>query len=289
MINIRRSNERGGGDFGWLNTRHTFSFDQYHDPRFMGFRSLRVINEDRVAPGEGFPTHPHRDMEIITYILHGALEHKDSLGTGSVIRPGDGQRMSAGRGIRHSEMNPSPTEAAHLLQIWIMPDRAGHEPSYEQKAFPDEEKRGKLRLIAGPDGKDGSVTIHQDARLYVTLLSPGQEVTHALAKGRHAWLQVAKGAVELNGKPLKQGDGAAVATSRSWSSKALKTPKSCCSTWRNPTDCKDVASYVSTSSFVIEWCTEVSPWQRRRSRLPRIPPASQRLQPSSSLLRPISV
>ena len=170
MINIRRSNERGGGDYGWLNTRHTFSFDQYHDPRFMGFRSLRVINEDRVAPGEGFPTHPHRDMEIITYILEGALEHKDSLGTGSVIRPGDGQRMSAGRGIRHSEMNSSPTEAAHLLQIWIMPDRSGHEPSYEQKAFPDEEKRGKLRQIAGPDGKDGSVTIHQDARLYVTLL-----------------------------------------------------------------------------------------------------------------------
>jgi redox-sensitive bicupin YhaK (pirin superfamily) len=210
MINIRRSNERGGGDYGWLNTRHTFSFDQYHDPRFMGFRSLRVINEDRVAPGEGFPTHPHRDMEIITYILEGALEHKDSLGTGSVIRPGDGQRMSAGRGIRHSEMNPSPTEEAHLLQIWIMPDRAGHEPSYEQKAFPDEEKRGKLRLIAGTDGKDGSVTIHQDARLYVTLLSPGQEVIHSLANGRHVWLQVAKGAVELNGKPLKQGDGAAV-------------------------------------------------------------------------------
>jgi quercetin 2,3-dioxygenase len=210
MINIRPNNERGGGDYGWLNTRHTFSFDQYHDPRFMGFRSLRVINEDRVSPGEGFPTHPHRDMEIITYILEGALEHKDSLGTGSVIRPGDGQRMSAGRGIRHSERNPSPTEPAHLLQIWIMPDRAGHEPSYEQKAFPDEEKLGNLRLIAGPDGKDGSVTIHQDARLYVTLLSPGQEVAHVLAKGRYAWLQVAKGAVELNGKPLKQGDGAAV-------------------------------------------------------------------------------
>ena len=210
MINIRRSNERGGGDHGWLNTRHTFSFDQYYDPRFMGFRSLRVINEDRVAPGGGFPTHPHRDMEIITYVLEGALEHKDSLGTGSVIRPGDGQRMSAGRGIRHSEMNSSPSEEVHLLQIWIMPDRSGHEPSYEQKAFPNEEKRGKLRLIASPDGKDGSVTIHQDAKLYVSLLAPGQQVQHELGNGRSAWLQVAKGAVELNGKLLNQGDGAAV-------------------------------------------------------------------------------
>jgi len=210
MINIRRSNERGGGDYGWLNTRHSFSFDQYYDPRFMGFHSLRVINEDRVAPGSGFPTHPHRDMEIITYILEGALEHKDSLGTGSVIRPGDGQRMSAGRGIRHSEMNPSMSEAVHLLQIWIMPDRSGHEPSYEQKAFRNEEKRGKLRLIASPDGKDGSVIIHQDAKLYVSLLSPGQEVRHELSNGRSAWLQVAKGAVELNGNLLSQGDGAAV-------------------------------------------------------------------------------
>jgi len=220
MINIRRSNERGGGDYSWLNTRHTFSFDQYHDPRFMGFRSLRVINEDRVAPGEGFPTHPHRDMEIITYVLEGALEHKDSLGTGSVIRPGDGQRMSAGKGIRHSEMNASKTEPVHLLQIWIMPDRQGHEPSYEQKAFPELEKRGRLRLIASPDGKDGSVTIHQDARLYVALLSPGQEVTHELARGRYAWLQVAKGAVELNGKPLAQGDGAAVSDERKLTLKA---------------------------------------------------------------------
>jgi quercetin 2,3-dioxygenase len=210
MINIRRSEERGGGDHGWLNTKHTFSFDQYHDPKWMGFRSLRVINEDHVAPAVGFPTHPHRDMEIITYLLSGEIEHKDSLGTGSIIRPGDGQRMSAGRGIRHSEMNPSPKDPAHLLQIWIMPDKSGHEPSYEQKAFPEEEKRGKLRLIASPDGKDGSVTIHQDAKLYVSLLSPGQEVTHELGKGRFAWLQVAKGAVELNGKKLLQGDGAAI-------------------------------------------------------------------------------
>ena len=209
MINIRRSNERGGGNYGWLNTQHTFSFDQYYDPRFMGFRSLRVINEDVVAPGEGFPTHPHRDMEIITYVLEGALEHRDSLGTGSVIRPGDGQRMSAGTGIRHSEMNASAHEPVHLLQIWIMPDKSGHKPSYEQKAFPNEEKQGKFRLIAGPDGKDGSVTIHQDAKLYVTLLKPGEEVTHKLADGRHAYVQVAKGAVELNGQLLNQGDGAA--------------------------------------------------------------------------------
>lgn len=210
MISVRHSNERGGGDYGWLNTRHTFSFDQYYDPRFMGFRSLRVINEDVVAPSGGFPTHPHRDMEIITYVLEGALEHKDSLGTGSVIRPGDGQRMSAGRGIRHSEANPSKADRVHLLQIWITPDRQGYEPSYEQKTFAEEEKRGRLRLIASPDGKDGSVTIHQDARLYVALLSVDQSVSHELAKGRFAWLQVAKGAVELNGKLLHQGDGAAI-------------------------------------------------------------------------------
>jgi quercetin 2,3-dioxygenase len=210
MITIRPSEERGGGDYGWLNTHHTFSFNTYHDPKFMGFRSLRVINEDYVAPGQGFPTHPHRDMEIITYILEGAIEHKDSLGTGSVIRPGDGQRMSAGSGIRHSEANPSKTEGAHFLQIWILPDRQGIRPSYEQKAFPTEEKRGKLRLIASPTGNDGSVTIHQDAKLYVTLLGPGETVTHHIEPDRHAWIQIAKGSVELNGKPLKQGDGAAV-------------------------------------------------------------------------------
>lgn len=222
MINIRRSEERGGGNHGWLNTRHTFSFDSYHDPRFMGFRSLRVINEDWVQAGEGFPMHPHRDMEIITYVLEGALEHKDSLGTGSVIRPGDGQRMSAGSGIRHSEANPSKTEPVHLLQIWITPERRGLEPSYEQKAFPPEEKRGKLRLIAAPDGKDGSVTIHQDAKLYVSLLEPGQEVKHELGKGRYAWLQVAKGAVELNGAPLNQGDGAAVSDEQNLTIKGAK-------------------------------------------------------------------
>jgi len=210
MINIRHSEERGGGDYGWLNTRHTFSFNTYHDPKFMGFRSLRVINEDYVAPGQGFPTHPHRDMEIITYVLDGALEHKDSLGTGSVIRPGDGQRMSAGSGIRHSEANPSTTGDAHFLQIWILPDQQGIKPSYEQKAFPTEEKRGKLRLIASPDGEGGSVTIHQDSKLYVTLLAPGETVTHQMEPHRHAWIQIAKGSIELNGEVLKQGDGAAV-------------------------------------------------------------------------------
>jgi hypothetical protein len=210
MISIRRSEERGAGDLGWLNSHFTFSFDQYYDPRFMGFRSLRVINEDEVQPGQGFPMHPHRDMEIITYVLEGALEHKDSLGTGAVIRPGDGQRMSAGRGIRHSEFNPSKTDPVHLLQIWITPDRPGHEPGYEQKAFPEDEKKGRLRLIASPDGKDGSVTIHQDAKLYVSLLAPGQEVKHDLALDRSAWLQVAKGEVELNGKKLDRGDGAAI-------------------------------------------------------------------------------
>jgi redox-sensitive bicupin YhaK (pirin superfamily) len=219
MMTIRRSNERGGGNFGWLDTKHTFSFDQYYDSNFMGFRSLRVINEDRVQGGHGFPMHPHRDMEIITYLLEGALEHKDSMGNGSIIRPGDGQRMSAGTGVRHSEANPSLTEEAHLLQIWILPDRKGHTPGYEQKQFPEAEKQGKLRLIASANGQDGSVTIHQDARLYATLLKPGQEVKHELANGRYAWLQVAKGAVELNGQKLNQGDGAAVSEEKQLSIK----------------------------------------------------------------------
>jgi len=210
MITLRRSNERGGGDYGWLNTKHTFSFSDYWDPRWMGFRSLRVMNEDYVAPASGFPTHPHNDMEIITYVLEGQLEHKDSLGTGSVIRPGDGQRMTAGRGIRHSEYNPSKSERVHLYQIWILPEKKGLEPSYEQKSFPTEEKQGKLRLIASPDAKDGSVKINQDARLFVTLLKPGEEVAHTLANGRHGWLQVAKGGIELNGQNLELGDGAAI-------------------------------------------------------------------------------
>lgn len=210
MITVRRGEERGGGNHGWLNTRHTFSFSDYWDPRWMGFRSLRVINEDRVAPASGFGTHPHSDMEIITYVLEGQLEHKDSLGTGSVILPGDGQRMSAGRGIRHSEFNPSKTEPVHFYQIWILPGENGLEPSYEQKTFPQDEKQGKLRLIASPDAKDGSVKINQDARLYVTLLKTGEEVEHTFGENRHGWLQVAKGSVEVKGKFLTAGDGAAI-------------------------------------------------------------------------------
>ena len=210
MITVRKASERGHFDFGWLDTHHTFSFGDYYDPRFMGFRSLRVINEDFVHPSRGFPTHPHRDMEIITYILAGALAHKDSMGNGSVIRPGDVQRMSAGTGVRHSEANPSNAESVHLLQIWIMPAEYNIAPGYEQKFFAEEEKRGRLRLVASPDGRDGSVTIHQDASVYAAVLDAGQEVSHELAAGRGAWLQVARGAVELNGQALSQGDGAAV-------------------------------------------------------------------------------
>ena len=214
MITIRPSAERGGGDHGWLNTKHTFSFSDYWDPKWMGFRALRVINEDRVAPNFGFPTHPHRDMEIITYVLAGKLEHKDSLGTGSVILPGDGQRMTAGSGIRHSEFNPSTSDPVHFLQIWIQPEKAALPPSYEQKSFLQAEKQGQLRLIASRDASDGSVKINQDARLYVSLLKPGEEVQHDLDDGRHAWLQIARGAVELNGRKLSQGDGAAISNEK---------------------------------------------------------------------------
>ncbi len=210
MITIRKSEDRGHFDLGWLNTYHTFSFDQYWDPAHMHFRSLRVINEDRVAPGQGFPTHSHRDMEIVTYILSGALEHRDSMGNGSVIRPGDAQRMTAGSGVAHSEFNPSQGEAVHLLQIWILPNARGLPPSYEEKAFTEAERRGGLRLIASEDGRGGSVTIHQDARVYATLLDAGQLVTHAVDPNRYAWLQVARGTIRLNEMELKQGDGAAV-------------------------------------------------------------------------------
>ena len=222
MIQIRPGQERGGGNHGWLKTQHTFSFGEYWDPKWMGFRSLRVINEDWVAPETGFPTHPHRDMEIITYVLEGKLEHKDSLGTGSVILPGDGQRMTAGSGIRHSEFNPSTTDAVHLLQIWIQPEKAALSPSYEQKSFPEGDKCGKLRLIASRDASDGSVKINQDARLYVSLLKPGEEVAHEFAAGRHGWLQVARGEVALNGKMLTQGDGAAISNEKNVSIKGVK-------------------------------------------------------------------
>jgi redox-sensitive bicupin YhaK (pirin superfamily) len=210
MITIRRSEERGHFQHGWLDTYHTFSFDQYRDPEFTNFRSLRVINEDHVAPAQGFGMHPHRDMEIITYVLDGALKHKDSMGNASIIKPGDGQRMSAGTGVLHSEFNPSTGEPVHLLQIWIMPEKKGITPSYEQKEFPSAEKRGKWRVIASNTGEQGSVTINQDVKLYVAELLEAEQVTHTLATGRHAWVQVAKGAIELNGSKLRQGDGAAI-------------------------------------------------------------------------------
>ncbi len=210
MIQIRRAADRGHFDHGWLNTFHTFSFADYHDPAHMGFRSLRVINEDRVQPGQGFGTHGHRDMEIITCVLEGALEHKDSLGSGSIIKPGELQRMSAGTGIRHSEFNPSRTEWVHLYQIWLRPNRRGVTPSYEQRSFSEAEKRGRFRLVASPDGKDGSLTIHQDARLYLAALSSGQDVSLRIGSGRAAWLQILRGEVESFGTNLSAGDGVAI-------------------------------------------------------------------------------
>ncbi len=209
-IRVRRAGERGHAQYDWLDTWHTFSFDTYYDPAHMGFSALRVINEDRVQPGQGFGMHGHRDMEIITYVLEGALEHRDSLGTGSVLRPGEFQRMSAGTGIRHSEFNPSPTEPVHLYQIWLLPSEKGLWPSYEQKAFPEEERRGRLRLVASPDAQDGSLLIHQDARVYLSTLDAHQEVEHELQPGRHAWLQVLRGSVDLDGYTLGTSDGAAV-------------------------------------------------------------------------------
>jgi quercetin 2,3-dioxygenase len=210
MITLRPADERGQADYGWLHTRYTFSFADYYDPKHVHYRSLRVINEDHVEPGHGFGTHPHRDMEIITYVLEGALAHKDSMGTGSTIRPGEVQRMSAGTGVLHSEFNHSPSEQVHLLQIWILPERKGIEPGYEQKEFARESKLNRLRLVAAPGGEEGSVTIHQDARLYGSILEAGKSVRHELTKGRYAWLQVVRGEVSLNGTTLKTGDGAAV-------------------------------------------------------------------------------
>ncbi|WP_448207064.1 pirin family protein [Azospirillum sp. sgz302134] len=210
MITVRHRDERGAVNMGWLNSKHSFSFGHYHDPAHMGFRALRVINDDRVIPGAGFPTHGHANMEIVSYVLDGALEHKDTLGTSSVIRPGEVQRMSAGTGIRHSEYNASKAEPVHFLQIWILPEREGIAPGYEQTAFPTEEKQGRLRLVGSRDGRQGSVTIHQDVDLYATLLGDGDTVTHELRPGRHAWVQVARGQARLNGVVLKEGDGAAV-------------------------------------------------------------------------------
>jgi len=210
MITVRHAAERGTANLGWLDSRHTFSFGQYYDPNHMGFGPLRVINEDRVRPGAGFETHGHRDMEIISYVLEGALEHKDSIGNGSVIRPGDMQVMSAGTGIRHSEFNPSKSEPVHFLQIWVLPDRQGLAPRYDQKTFPETEKRGRLRLIGSPDGRDGSIVIHQDTDIYDALLSSGDAVTNNLKPGHKSWVQVVRGAVEVNGKAADAGDGVAV-------------------------------------------------------------------------------
>jgi hypothetical protein len=210
MITIRPANERGHADYGWLNTYHTFSFADYYDPKHVHFRALRVINDDRVGPGGGFGTHPHNDMEIVTYVLDGALAHKDSMGTGSTIVPGEVQRMSAGTGVLHSEFNHSKNDAVRLLQIWIVPEKNGLNPSYEQKFFADEEKLNRWRVIASRDARDGSVKIHQDASIHAALLESGKSATYKLGKDRYAWLQVAKGSVTLNGRTLNEGDGAAV-------------------------------------------------------------------------------
>jgi redox-sensitive bicupin YhaK (pirin superfamily) len=206
MLEVRKAGERGHADHGWLRSFHSFSFADYYDPRHTGFGPLVVINEDRVAPGKGFGTHGHRDMEIVSYVLEGALEHKDSLGNGSVIRPGDVQRMSAGTGVRHSEFNPSPREPVHFLQIWIEPDAVGIPPGYEEKHFDAASKRGRLRLVASPDGRDGSVKVHQDAHLYAALLDGAERVAHALAPGRRSYVHVARGAVTANGNRLAAGD-----------------------------------------------------------------------------------
>ncbi|WP_036481627.1 pirin family protein [Myxosarcina sp. GI1] len=210
MITVRPAQERGNANFGWLDSRHTFSFGNYYDRNHMGFASLRVINEDLIQPGMGFGTHSHRDMEIITYVLAGELAHKDSIGNGSVIRPGDVQRMSAGTGIAHSEFNASSTDLVHLLQIWILPDRSGIKPSYEQKHFSLAERQGKLRLVASPDGRDNSVTIHQDANLYVASLNESDRLDYITDNNRSLWLQIARGAVEIDGKVFQAGDGAAI-------------------------------------------------------------------------------
>ena len=223
MINLRKSHDRGHANHGWLDSYHTFSFGDYYDPKEMGFGALRVINEDWVAPKGGFPTHPHRDMEIVTYILEGALGHKDSMGNGSVIRVGDVQRMTAGTGITHSEANASEREAVHLLQIWIEPDTAGLTPSYEQTHFPVEEKQGRFRLIASRDGREGSVTIHQDTAVYAAVLNADQALSYTLAAPRRAYLHLARGRIALNGYPLEAGDGAKINGPETLALSALET------------------------------------------------------------------
>ncbi|TAL52178.1 pirin family protein [Pandoraea sp.] len=214
MLEIRKANERGVAEHGWLSSRHTFSFAHYHDPQQMGFSDLLVINDDRIAPAKGFGTHPHRDMEIFTYVLEGELEHKDTMGTGSVIRPGDVQAMSAGRGVAHSEFNHSHSALVHLLQIWIVPDRAGVTPRYQQTHFPAEQKRGKLRLIMSPDGADGSLGLYQDARVYAGLFDGSEQATLSLPENRYAYVHVARGSVTLNGVALSAGDGVRVRDER---------------------------------------------------------------------------
>jgi quercetin 2,3-dioxygenase len=215
MIQIQKSKDRGHADHGWLDSHFSFSFAEYFDPEHTQFRTLRVMNDDRIAGGGGFPTHPHRDMEIVTYVLEGALAHKDSIGNGSVIRPGDVQYMSAGTGVAHSEFNASKKETVHMYQIWMFPDKKNYAPTYEQKHFSEADKSGKLRLVVSPDGRDGSVKIRQDNELYVTVLGPGETVNHEIKPDRYAYVQVARGSVKLNGKALETGDGAAISEERS--------------------------------------------------------------------------
>ncbi|MEO7036828.1 MAG: pirin family protein [Polyangiaceae bacterium] len=214
MITLRRAPERGHAQHGWLDSWHTFSFGDYHDPKHMGFRSLRVINDDSVAPGKGFPTHSHRDMEILTYVLDGALEHRDSMGNGSVMKPGDVQRMTAGTGVGHSEFNASPNEPVHFLQIWVVPEARSISPGYEQKHFSTADRQGKLRLVASRDGADGAVVVHQDLKLFAGLFAEGESASYTLAAGRHAWLHVARGKLRVNGQELATGDAVQVSDER---------------------------------------------------------------------------
>lgn len=222
MLKVRKANERGHADHGWLNTYHTFSFAGYYDPQQMGFRSLRVMNEDRVAPGKGFGTHEHRDMEIVSYVLSGALEHKDSMGNGEVLKPGEFQRITAGTGITHSEFNPSADEPTHFYQIWLLPDRKGNEPSYEQKTFDPAGRENQLQLVASPDGSKDSLLVHQDARIFVANLEQGKQISYSLDDDRHVWLQLLRGSAEINGVQLEASDGVAISNESLFDVKATK-------------------------------------------------------------------